>query len=70
MITSLIEMLKLPKFDHTIKYTIKFGSWDKILLVTSDRNYGDKSFISENLYFRKAYGSQFCWDHQNYNHVY
>ena len=27
-------------------------------------------FISKYLYFKKAYSSQFCWHHQNCNHVY
>ena len=35
MITSLIEMLELPNFDHMTTSTIKFKSRDKNLLVTS-----------------------------------
>ena len=33
--TSLIEMLELPNFDHMITFTIQFESRDKILLLTS-----------------------------------
>ena len=33
-LTSLIEMLQLPNFDHMTTSTIKFDLQDKILLVT------------------------------------
>ena len=35
MVTSLIEMLELPKFGHMNKSTKKLESYNKILLVTS-----------------------------------
>ena len=35
MITSLAEMLKLPKFGHMTTFTLQFESHDKIVLVTS-----------------------------------
>ena len=35
-----------------------------------DRNYDVMSFISKYLYFKRAWGSHFCWHHQNCNHVY
>ena len=35
MITSVIEMVELPNFDHMNTSTISFESRDKILLVTS-----------------------------------
>ena len=35
MITSLIEMLELPNFDHITKSTILFEARDKNLLLTS-----------------------------------
>ena len=35
MVTSLIEMLELPNFDHTTTSQIQFESRDKILMVTS-----------------------------------
>ena len=35
MVTSLIEMLELPSFDHMITSTIYFESREKLLLMTS-----------------------------------
>ena len=35
MITSLIEMLELPKFGYMITSTVQFESRDKIFLITS-----------------------------------
>ena len=35
MITTFIEMLELPNFDHMTTFTIKFELRDKILLLTS-----------------------------------
>ena len=39
MITSLIQMLELPNFGHMTTSTIKFGLYDKILMVTSQTEY-------------------------------
>ena len=35
-----------------------------------DRNYDVITFFSKYPYFKKAWGSHFCWHHQNSNHVY
>ena len=35
-----------------------------------DKYYDVINFISKQLHFKKAWSSQFCWHHQNYNHVY
>ena len=35
MITSLIEMLELPNFDHMTTFKMSYESRDKILLMTS-----------------------------------
>ena len=35
MITSLTEILELPKFGHMTTFTLKFESRDKFLLLTS-----------------------------------
>ena len=35
IITSLAEMLKLPKYGHMTTFTLQFESHDKIVLLTS-----------------------------------
>ena len=35
-----------------------------------DRIYDVITFISKDLYFKKAWGSYFCWHHQNFDPVY
>ena len=51
MITSLIEMLELPNFDHMATSTVKCESRDTDAM---DINYNVITFISKYLYFMKA----------------
>ena len=60
MITSLLEMLKLPNFVHMTLSTTKFGSHEKKFVGDlMDRNYDVITFISKYFHFKKAWGSQF-----------
>ena len=52
MITSLIEMLEWPNFDHMTSSTVWHESHDKVFLLTS--NYYAIQFILKYLYFKKA----------------
>ena len=65
-------MLELPNFDHMNEqiYNINGIMWWNILDEVINRNYDVKNFISKYRYFKKAWGSHFCWHHQNYNQVY
>ena len=64
MRTSLIEMLELPKlWSHdyiynNLNHVIKF-CWHVMHI-----NYDDINFISKYLYFKRAWGSHFCWHHK------
>ena len=52
MITSLIEVLKLPNFGHMTTSTITFESRDKFFDDVIDRNYNAITFIFKYLYFK------------------
>ena len=54
MITPLVEMLKLPKFDRIITSAIKFKSRDKILLVLSWTEIMTSSPLFQNTFFKKG----------------
>ena len=65
VITSLIEMPQLPNFVHmntstyNLNYMITFCWWRH-----------QQKLWCHNRYFKKTWGSQFCWHHQNFNQVY
>ena len=54
-------LIFLLNFGNMTTYTIKSESLDQIWLIM---------FILKYLYFKETYSSNFCWHHQNYNHVY
>ena len=60
MITPLVEMLKLPKFDRMITSAIKFKSHDKILLVLSWTEIMTSSPLFQNTFFKKGWSNQFA----------
>ena len=62
MITSLIEMLELP--NHGSHDHIHNIIWINFVGHVMDRSYDVIAFISKYLYFRKAWGSHFCWHHK------
>ena len=63
-------MAELPNFGHMTTSKIKLESCNKIVADVFERIYDVIIFISKYLYFKKAWGSHFCWYHQNFSHVY
>ena len=65
-------MLELPNFDHMNEqiYNIIGIMWWNILDEVINRNYDVINFISKYRHFKKAWGSHFCWHHQNHNQIY
>ena len=61
MITSLVEMLELPNFGHMTTSTIKFASDDKICWWRQKQKLWPHNLFPNYLYFKKVWGSQFCW---------
>ena len=64
-------MLQLPNFFHMTTFTIEYESRDKIILLTSwtETVTSEPLFQNNYLYFKKAWGSHFCWHHQNCSNV-
>ena len=65
MITSVrqIRVTKLWSYDHI--YNIIWIMWQNFVGDFIDRIYDVITFISKYIYFKKDWGSHFCWHHQN-----
>ena len=70
-------MLELRNFDHVthLQYNLSHDkiwvTWQNFVGDILEWNYDVFviTYISSYLYFKKVWSSQFCWHHQNYNHV-
>ena len=72
VITSLIDRnARITKlWSHEQIYNIIWIMWWNFVGDVIERNYDVITIISKYCYFKKAWGSHFCWHHQNYNQVY
>ena len=70
MITSVTEMLVTKLWSHDHIYIIIWITWEHFVADVMDKDYDFIAFFSKTLCFKKAWGSHFCWHHQNFDHIY
>ena len=58
------------RWSHDHFYNIIWITWQVFVADVMDINYDVIIFISKYFFFKKVWGSHFCWHHQNFNFFY